>query len=119
MQGRNMLAWVTAVDKERGTWGTQLVLQMNDAWMNAQNLLLSQSWYLGFLVWKLYGLISNLENPSGRNRDLLLTYTFIPFQNVAKGTLAAVGAIRIDALPMFTDIRFFALVHILCKGEKK
>jgi len=56
-----------------------------------------------------------LENPSGRNRDLLLTYTFIPFQNVAKGTLAAVGAIRIDALPMFTDIRFFALVHINCR----
>lgn len=51
--------------------------------------------------------------------DLLLTYAFIPFQNVAKGTLAAVGAIRIDALPMFTDIGFFALIHILCKGEKK
>lgn len=51
--------------------------------------------------------------------DLLLTYTFIPFQDVTKGTLAAIGAIRIDALPMFTDIWFFALIHILSKGLKK
>lgn len=51
--------------------------------------------------------------------DLLLTYTFIPFQDVTKGTLAAIGAICIDALPMFTDIWFFALIHILSKGLKK
>lgn len=49
---------------------------------------------------------------------LSLTCTFIPLQNVTKGTLAAVGAVRVDALPVFTDIRFFALIHILSKGEE-
>lgn len=48
------------------------------------------------------------------HRTFISIYAFIPFQNVAKGTLAAVGAIRIDALPMFTDIGFFALIHINC-----
>lgn len=49
---------------------------------------------------------------------MVLTHTLIPFQNVTKGTLAAVGAIGVDALPVFTDIRFFALIHVLSKGRK-
>lgn len=51
--------------------------------------------------------------------DLLLTHTFVAFQNVPKGTLAAVGAIRVDALPVLADVGFFALIHILSKGGKK
>lgn len=51
--------------------------------------------------------------------NLLLTHTLIIFQNVTKGTLAAIGAIRIDALSMLTDVRFFAFIHILSKGEEK
>lgn len=49
---------------------------------------------------------------------LLLTHTFIPLQNVAKGTFAAIGPIGVDALPVFTDIGFFALIHVLSKGGK-
>lgn len=48
------------------------------------------------------------------HRTFINIYTFIPLQNVTKGTLAAVGAVRVDALPVFTDIRFFALIHINC-----
>lgn len=42
-------------------------------------------------------------------------HTLIPFQNITKGTLAAIGAVCVDALPMFTDIRFFAFIHINCR----
>lgn len=45
---------------------------------------------------------------------LISIHTLIPFQNITKGTLAAVGAVCVDALPMFTDIRFFAFIHINC-----
>lgn len=50
---------------------------------------------------------------------LLLTHTFVVFQNIPEGTLAAVGAIRVDALPVLADIGFFALIHVLSKGGKE
>lgn len=44
--------------------------------------------------------------------NFLLTHTLIPFQNVAEGALAAVGAVRVDALPVLAHIGLFALVHV-------
>lgn len=46
------------------------------------------------------------------HRTLISIYTLVAFQNITEGTLAAIGAVSVDALPMLTDIRFFALIHI-------
>lgn len=48
------------------------------------------------------------------HRAFIGIHTLIPFQNITKRTLASIGAVCVNALPMSTDIRFFAFVHINC-----
>lgn len=48
------------------------------------------------------------------HRTFISIHTFVVFQNIPEGTLAAVGAIRVDALPVLADVGFFALIHVNC-----